>query len=462
MATAVPSATSDLAFAGLVRTAELVRERQVSSRELTEMYLDRIFRLDQRLNAFRVVFAEQALAEADQADARRGAGADRPLLGVPFAIKDDMDVAGEVTTYGTLAAGAPATADSEIVRRLRDAGAVIVGKTNVPELMMTPWTESPGYGATRNPWDLERTPGGSSGGSAAAIAAGLIAGATASDGGGSIRIPAGCCGLVGLKPTRGLVPSNLGWHGLSTYGAITRTVEDSALFYDVVKEHGPSLREAAGRDPGKLKIAVSLKIPKPILARVDDSQRAALESMVRVLEGLGHTIVRREIDYGPAVYGVIARYLRGIKDDADALPHPERLARLTRGFARMGSLVPPALLQRALAKEAADAARINRIFDDVDLVLTPMFTHLPPLIGQFEGKPAPLVFNLEAAFTPYPGVFNHIGQPAISVPSGRTASGFPLAVQFGAPRDGEPLLLSLAAQLQRDLDWPSQRPPFAA
>src|SRR3954469_15016471 len=159
----------DLAFAGLARHADLIAAGEVSSRELTELFLARIARLDPLLNAFRVVFTEQALTEADQADGRRRGGDTRPLLGVPIAIKDDTDVAGEITAQGTNAYGEPAREDAEVVRRLRSAGAVIIGKTNVPELEILPFTETPTFGATRNPWDLNRTPGGSSGGSAAAV-----------------------------------------------------------------------------------------------------------------------------------------------------------------------------------------------------------------------------------------------------------------------------------------------------
>ncbi|HTA15627.1 MAG TPA: amidase family protein, partial [Solirubrobacteraceae bacterium] len=177
---------TDLAFTGIAGQAQMIARGEVSSRELVELYLKRIERFDGQLNAFRVVLAERALLEADQADARRGAGGERPLLGVPIAVKDDIDVAGEITALGTNAHdGSPKTADAEVVRRLREAGAIVIGKTNVPELCIWPFTETPTFGATRNPWDLQRAPGGSSGGSGAAVAAGLIGAALGSDGAGS-------------------------------------------------------------------------------------------------------------------------------------------------------------------------------------------------------------------------------------------------------------------------------------
>src|SRR4051794_35891198 len=181
-----------LVFAGVARQAEMVAAGEISPRDLVEASLERIERLDPRLNAFRVVFADQARAEADALGDPDG----RPLYGVPVAIKDDQDVAGEPTCFGTNVITQPAAADSEIVRRLRAAGAIVIGKTNVPELTIWPWTESDAFGVTRNPWDATRTPGGSSGGTAAAVAAGLVGFGTASDGLGSIRIPAACCGLV--------------------------------------------------------------------------------------------------------------------------------------------------------------------------------------------------------------------------------------------------------------------------
>ena len=221
---------ADLAFAGLAKQAALVRAGEVSSRELVELYLDRIARIDPQLNSYSVVLAERALIEADQADSRHAAGDDRPLLGVPVAIKDNVDVAGTVTTGGTAAHGPPASEDAELVRRLRAAGCVILGKTTLPELAIMGTTEGPAFGVTRNPWDTDRTPGGSSGGSAAA--------GHATDGAGSIRIPAACCGLFGLKPQRGRVPlapdDEDHWNGLSVAGAVTHTVLDNALFLDAV------------------------------------------------------------------------------------------------------------------------------------------------------------------------------------------------------------------------------------
>src|SRR5918999_1010920 len=293
----------DLAFAGLAAHADMIQRGEVSSAELTEQFLQRIERIDPALNAYRAVFAERASAEAAQADARRRSGEDRPLLGVPIAIKDDTDIAGEITAMGTQAVEEPARADSEVVRRLRTAGAVILGKTNVPELTITPFTESPTWGITRNPWDPMRTPGGSSGGSGAAVAAGLCSAALGSDGAGSIRIPAGCCGLFGLKPQRGRVPTAPKaepWHGMSIWGPITRRVADSARFYDAIRDGGEPFAEAAGREPGRLRIAVSRKVPTGALTSSPDAEQlGALEGTASLLRELGHEVVDRELDWGP-------------------------------------------------------------------------------------------------------------------------------------------------------------------
>ena len=464
---AVPAAASadPVAFAGLARQAELIAAGELSSRELTELYLERIGRLDPRLNAFRVVIAERALAEADQADGRRRGGDSRPLLGVPVAIKDDCDVAGEVTARGTNAHGGPEREDSEVVRRLRAAGAIVIGKTNVPELTITPFTESPTFGATRNPWDEQRTPGGSSGGSAAAVAAGLVGGALGSDGGGSIRIPAGCCGLFGLKPQRGRVPTDPRdepWQGLTVYGPIVRHVADAALFLDAVAGGREPLAPAAQRAPGRLRIALTEKVPPPVLGKPDAEQRGAVADAAELLRGLGHEVVERDPDYGYAMYHFSARYLRGIHDEARSLPHPERLSRRSKGYSRLGSLVVAPLLAQVRAAEAADAARLNAIFDDVDVVLTPMFTRRALAIGEYEGRGAVWTFNGTARFVPYCEAWNHTGQPGMSVPMGFTSDGFPRAVQFVGRPDDEATLLSLAAQIEGERPWADRLPAMAA
>jgi amidase len=451
----------DLAYDG----AQLLARREVSSVELTELYLRRIEALDPVLNAYRVTFPERALAEAKQADARAKAGDGRPLLGLPIAVKDDCDVAGETTNLGSDAHGPPATQDAEVVRRLRAAGAVILGKAHVPELTITPYTESPTYGVTRNPYDLQRTSGGSSGGSATAVAAGLAAAALGSDGAGSIRIPAGCCGLFGLKAQRGRVPTGPKaelWNGLSMWGPITRRVGDSARFYDAIKDGDRSFAEAAEREPGRLRIAVSTAAPPRSGAKPDQEQLEAVERTVETLRELGHEVDERELEYTLAgELNTLARYLHGIADQGRAMAHPERLSRRTRGYMRLGAAVPRPLIERAKQAADADARALNRIFDDgADLVLTPMFAHRPPDVRRYEGRPAVWALIASIRFVPYCGHFNHTGQPAASVPAGAAADGFPLAVQLVAPPDGEETLISLAAQLEAATGWPDRRPPL--
>ena len=460
VACAAVTAATDPVFAGLARQAEMIAGGDVSSRELTEACLERIARLNPTLNAFRVVFAERALTEADQADGRRRGGDKRPLLGVPVAIKDDTNVAGEITARGTNAFGDPAREDAEVVRRLRAAGAVVVGKTHVPELEITPFTESPTFGATRNPWDLNRTPGGSSGGSASAVAAGLVGGALGSDGGGSIRIPAGCCGLFGLKPQRGRIPMtplNEPWHGLSVYGPIVRHVADAALFIDVTGD-GEPLAPAVARRPERLRIATSSVVPPPIMASPDEEQCGALDDMCALLRGLGHDVGGVEIPYGTTIPAFTARYLRGIADEADSMPHPERLSRRTKGFRRLGHTIAKPALDRARAEEAVNARAIATVFEHADVLMTPMFTRRPIPIGTYEGRGALWTFNGYARWVPYCAAFNHTGQPAASVPAGFTEDGFPLAVQLvGRPGD-EATLLSLAAQIEAERPWADRVP----
>ncbi len=450
---------TDLAFAGLARQAELVAAGEVSSRELVQLYLDRIERLDPLLRSYRVVLADEALAAADAADARRANGDAPPLNGVPIAIKDDTDLAGQVTMRGSLAHDGRPAEDAEVVRRLRAAGCVLLGKTHVPELEAMCATESLAFGATHNPWDPARTPGGSSGGSGAAVAAGLAAAALGSDGAGSIRIPAAACGLFGLKPQRGRVPMREGWNGLAVTGALTRGVRDTALFLDAAA--GTSYA-ASAPPPGKLRVALSFKIPRGGIVRVDDEQRAGVENVAAQLRELGHEVFERDLDYGLAGPNVVTRYLHGVRTEADAMAHPERLGRGTRGLARLGARVPGALVKRALAAEAADRDRMNRIFEHADVVLTPVFTRRPPLIGEWSGLPAPVMLQGMLNFVVFLGLWNHTGQPACSVPAAPAPDGFPVGAQLVGRPDDEATLLALAAQLEAVTGWTERRPPLAA
>jgi amidase len=455
----------DLAFAGAARQADMIRRGDVSSRELVELYLGRIERLEPELNAFRVVTGERALIDAQQADSRHAAGDERPLLGVPLAVKDTEDVAGEVTTWGTAAHGGPAQRDNDFVGLLRAAGAVILGKTNLPELAIMGSTEGLAFGVTRNPWNAERAPGGSSGGSAAAVAAGLCAAATGSDGAGSIRIPAGACGLVGLKPQRdriSLAPLDGHWYGLSVLGFLTRTVEDTALLLDVAAARAPErlYLETAGRSPARLRIALSLKTPFPPVP-VHDDVRASVEALADRLRALGHEVVERDPAYGRATDAVLPRYLAGIAQDAGRMERQDRLQRRTRGFARLGRMLPKSLVDRALRDEAEHASRIGELFGDHDLLLTPTSARPPVGATEWEGQGAPRALLGMSRVYPFTSIWNMTGQPAISVPAAPSSDGLPIGAQLVGPPESEPLLLSVAGQLEADQRWFERRPPLS-
>ncbi len=464
----------ELAFAGIARQAELIRAGEVSSTELVELYLRRIGELGPRLNAFTKVLSERALAEAGDADRRVAAGEQAPLLGVPIAVKDTLDVAGEHTGFGTDAFDGPAESDSEVVTRLRAAGAVILAKTTLPELAIYGFTESKTWGVTRNPWNPDRTTGGSSGGSAAAVAAGLVGGASASDGAGSIRIPAAFCGLFGLKPQRGRVPIEPPdhWRGLSVNGCLTRSVLDTALYLDVVTAGGgdsggpqPPDRpfvEAARTSPGKLRIALSER-PVRALAPpiVTDEVKGALAQTAELLRSLGHDVRRHHPRYGMAGNNIIPRYLGGIRDDVREAPHPERFEERTRELAKLGDLYPEAIIRRATAAAAGDVDRITTSLADFDVLMTPTVGEPPIEVRRWEGKKAlPTLIGMSRTycFTP---IWNHTGNPAAAVPAGFTDDGLPLSVTLvGKPND-EATLLSLAAQIEAERPWAGRRPPLS-
>ena len=473
--------SEEIAFAGASGQAAMVRDGEVSPTELVEMCLERIGRLEPQLNAFRVVLGERALAEAKEMESRaKGRGklakeaAEKPLLGVPVALKDSADLAGERTMHGTDAFDEPAAADSVMTSRLREAGAIVIGKTHLPELAICGFTESATWGVSRNPWNPLRSTGGSSGGSAAAVAAGMVGAASASDGGGSIRLPAASCGVFGLKPTRGRIPLDPDyehWHGLSANGFETRTVLDTALLLDVTaggsREPGAPappdrpFAEYAAERPGTVRIAHSTKpidgVAAPI---VRDEVKGAVADTAAVLAGLGHHTEQRDPAYG-LMSAFFVRYLRGIHDEGAAVPHPERLERRTRGFIRLGGLIPDGALRAARRAESGDRERVLAIFDEFDLLMTPVMggTALP--VRRWEGRGALWTMNGMARFYPFAAVWNHLGCPAASVPAGFAADGMPLAVQLVAPPGEEGRILSVAAQLEAERPWADARPPIS-
>ncbi|HEX8646080.1 MAG TPA: amidase [Thermoleophilaceae bacterium] len=459
---------TELAFAGIARQAELIRSREVSPTELVDLYLDRIERIDPRLNAFRCVEAERARAEAKQAEGRAGAGGERPLLGVPVAVKDNIDVAGEITAHGSASYDGPAREDAKMVARLREAGAIVIGRTHMPELAIWPATESDAWGISRNPWDTSRTCGGSSGGSGAAVAAGLVGAGVATDGGGSIRIPAACCGLVGLKTQRGRVPlsgADEHWHGLSVAGSVTRYTIDTALWLDVVSggagapDPDRPFAESAATPPGKLRIALSTKSPDP-LTKVTEPVRRAIEGMADLLRSLGHEVHERDPDVGWLLPLFLPRWARGISDDVDESPHPEALETRTRRLAVLGRLIGERGVRWARAREAGRAARINQVFDHADVLLMPTMPHPPDVAGFYARAGAVRSIDRGASTVVFTNIWNLTGQPAAAVPTPQTGpGGIPLSAQFvGRPND-EATLLSLAAQLEAEIGWPERRPP---
>jgi amidase len=446
-----------LAFAGPATLAALVRSRELAPRQLVELFLERIERLDPHLNAFRVVMAEEALAAADALEDFSG-----PLAGVPIAVKDDLGTAGQATTRGSRSYGPPEVEDAEAVKRLRKAGAIPLGITNVPELMIWPWTATVANGVTRNPWDPARTPGGSSGGSAAAVASGMAAAATASDGGGSIRIPAACCGLVGMKPTRGRVPGR-GWAGLSVNGALARTVADSALLLDVLaRPRGQSFTEAAAAEPGCLRIAASRKVPFGVLAKLSADQLQAWGWVRDRLAELGHEVDEHDPDYGLKMFEFAQMWVRAVYEDSLAVPDPGSLEPCTRGMATAGRLlVSERHREKLLAKRYRTTGRMLQLWERFDVLLTPGLASTAIAAEGALGRSAAVAFDRAGRFTPWTPLFNLTGQPAVAIPAGFGADGLPLAVQLVGRPGAERTLYALAAQLERSAPWADRRPPIS-
>ena len=481
----------DLLRRSAVELAELIRARDLSARELVQASLHAIADRDGAVNAFTHVAAESALAEAGRIDATLSAADadERPFAGVPIAIKDNRAVAGMPLTMGSEILGdfVP-TADAFGVRRLREAGFVIVGKTALPEFGILPTTESRRNGPTANPWDLTRTPGGSSGGAGAAVAAGMVPVAHGNDGGGSIRIPAACCGLVGLKPSRGRVSvgPDSGQSFLTTDGVLTRDVRDTATVLDVLAgyEAGdaswappPAAPFAAALDRGSwagpLRIALVLE-PALDGVQVDPISIGAARDAAELLSGLGHEITEipapwTGLDllatftsaFGPlSATGVaFGGRLAGREPTADDVePLTWQMYELARGQSTLAYLEAQTRLEVA-------ARRLVAFMLDYDVVLTPALGMRPVKTGEIHGRgPDPLDhFRRSGDFTPYTAIVNVTGQPAVAVPLFHGDDGLPLAVHLIGPPAGEDVLIGLAAQLERAHPWSDRTPEaFAA
>ncbi|WUH96822.1 amidase [Spirillospora sp. NBC_00431] len=453
---------------GLAAQAEALARGEVSSRELVEECLESI-RRQEALGAFRVV-RPQAGQEALEADKRLADGERLPLLGVPVAIKDDTDVAGETTPFAVAGDHRPVARDGEVVRRLRAAGAVVVGKTNTCELGLWPFSES-GFGVARNPWNPDYSPGGSSGGSAVAVAAGMVAGAVGSDGAGSIRIPAAWTGLVGIKPQRGRVsgyPRTDPFNGITVWGPLARSVEDAALLLDALSGSHPEdvhqidppvtpFVEAARREPGRLRVAVSFRTAFGVSGRLDPEIRGAVERLARRLTELGHKVFPADPDYGLVGLGLVSRGTAGAADWLDSIPEA-RPERRTEVEATVGRLLGRRLLPLARRMDPHWRRRAGRVFQVADVVLTPTTARPPLKVGAFDGVGYRKTQSGVAAACPYAWTWNVLGWPAVNVPAGFTKSGLPIGAQFLGHDSDEATLISLAAQLEAVEAWVERRP----
>ncbi|HEX4863108.1 MAG TPA: amidase [Acidimicrobiales bacterium] len=460
-------------YASLGWQAEQLAAGEVSSAELVAEALERAEQVQAKLNPFRVIRAEKATAEAARADERLSGGERLPLLGVPVAIKDDSDIEGETTAFGCAGDFTPKTEDCEAVRRLRAAGAIVIGKTNTPEFGQWPWTESTACGPTLNPWNPDFTPGGSSGGSAVAVATGIVAAAMGSDGAGSVRIPASWNNLIGIKPQRGRIstwPDAEAFNGITCHGTLARNVADAALLLDVLTGNHPDdihkppppprpYAEAAAMAPPRLRIALSKKIPFSLVATsLDPEVERAVASVAERIAGLGHEMEDEDPPYGLVGVSFVPRSTAGVADWCRRVPDQSLLDPRTRANGRMGRVLGGPILRLARRLERPFARRIGRIFERFDVVVAPTTAQPPIPIGAFEGRSGWATDQLMAGACPYAWPWNVLGWPSINVPAGFTASGLPVGAQLIGPANSEDLLISLAAQLESVSGWSDLHP----
>ena len=464
----------DFALLDAVAQAELVRRREVAPIELVDAAIARIERLNPGLNAVVTTLYDEARRTA------RGSLPAGPFSGVPFLLKDSLaSYAGARMTSGSrLLHENFAEHDSELVTRLRRAGLIVLGKTNCAEFGLLPTTEPRLFGATRNPWDLQRTPGGSSGGSAAAVAAGMVPMAHGTDGGGSIRIPASCCGVFGLKPTRKRNPT--GFDQIDVHSrlvvehALTRSVRDSAALLDATSLHvtgdpapppqRPFLKEVDA-DPGRLRISFSERA----LAPVHSDCVRALQDAVALCRELGHEVTETNppIDYQLAAQSFTTLWTAGCAATIDGISRrngksigADDVEPLTWALYEMGRRVSASDYQFAIVELQVMSRSIARLFTECDVWLTPVLAEPPPVLGSFDA-PAddPLAALRRAwAFAPITGICNFTGQPAMSVPLYWTTEGMPIGSHFAGRFGDEATLFRLAGQLERCRPWAGRWP----
>jgi amidase len=468
---------TDLMLKPVQELAALVRGGEIAAREVVSAALARIEDLDEQINAFVEVDAERALTAADAIEP----GDERPFAGVPIAIKSNVPVADLCMNFGSrFLSGHRPDHSAYLVRRLREAGFVIVGTTNMPEFGILPTTEPRHSGPTHNPWDLDRTPGGSSGGSAAAVAAGMLPVAHGNDGGGSLRIPAACCGLVGLKPSRGRVSRgpDLGESFLSCDGVLTRTVTETAALLDVlagyevgdanwaprpVEPYSTSVR----RDPGRLRVAMTAA--NVLDVDVDPECVRGMHAAGELLASLGHEVETASpalpggdpIDlfieaFGPQVsLGIMYGQLL-----AGRAPDDDEIEPLSHAIFDRAQHLPSVGYLGAVAQLQAVARGLVAFFAEYDLLLTPALGERPVPIGEIHGCGEDPMADLKrsARFTPFTSLWNVTGQPAISMPLGFGDDGLPTAAQLVAKPLGEDTLLQVAAQMEAAVGRPQQIP----
>lgn len=460
--------------------AELIRQREVSAAEVLDMALERVAALNPALNAIVTPLYGEARAAVD-------AGLpDGPFTGVPYVFKElVVSVSGSPTTAASrLYAKAMPSADSEIVSRCRKAGMVVIGKTNSSEFGLAAATEPALFGATKSPWNLALSPGGSSGGSAAAVAAGMLPMGHATDGGGSIRIPAACCGLFGLKPTRGRVTAGPeggeGLAGLAAQHAVTWSVRDSAALLDATAGPMPGdpyfaapparpYLTDAQRDPGRLRIAFSTAAPNG--ASIDPECAEAVRDAAKLCESLGHDIVEAAPEFDVETVqraflailqaNTMANIARGT---GGSLPPEGTVEPLTRAVAERGMAMSAADYIRHLQALHREGRRIASFFAEHEVWLTPTLATPPPPLGYFDTATTDVDgwFKKLFAFIPFTFLFNITGQPAMSVPLGQTRSGLPIGCHFAARYGEERLLFQIAGQLERAAPWVGRRPKLEA